>query len=144
MSLNDFKSPSETLAATFIQKVEQLLHDHGHEMRRMLEGKLVAPQSGGLLFRVGGHHGDHFASYLELFEGMTEPVAIVFPHRIVGGLATDTHVARYMVVCAKLQTGMRYGAMFDGKPFEWLVPNHPLVDGIKRTLREYQQEGVQL
>lgn len=127
-----------------MQKVETLMREHGHEMRRMLEGKLIAPQSGGLLFRLGGNLGDNFASYLELFHGMTEPVAIVFPHRIVGGIATDTHVSRYMAVVARLTTGYRYGVMFDGKPFEWLLPNNPIVDGIKRTLRAHAQEGAEV
>lgn len=140
------KSPEESITGRFLPMVENTLRSHGHEMLALCQGRLLAPDSGGLAFRLmynDAQAGGIFSAYLGMFAEMAAPLAFVWPMRITGQLATATTQTRYLAVCIKLMTGYKYAVLDAGKPLEWLDLNHPRLAPIVRLMDAFKMEGSQ-
>lgn len=140
MSKEPIKTASEDLLRKVVSEVSQL----GTSMYHMLEGRLIAHQGGSLTFRTidnrPGQGEEQFGAYVDLWDGMTPPVAIVWPQRTSGSVATGTFQARHLAVAVKLATGFRYGVVEAGRPLEWLPETHPRVFPIKRCIMQHRKE----
>lgn len=134
---------TETVAGSFMQRLERQANDQGHAWARNLEGRLLAPDSGGLNFRLNTDRaGETFATYVELFDGMTAPVALVWPMRHTGGIATSHAQSRYLAIYVRLATGDRWATLDYDKPrIEWQPATSPRVAELKRCLAACRQEG---
>lgn len=137
-----------TATAEFLAKVGRELADQGARMMNVLEGRLIAHQGGSLTFRTvdnrPGQGEAQFGAYVDLWAGMTAPVAIVWPQRSHGSVATNPHHARHLAVVVKLSTGFQYGVVDAGRSLEWLKESHSRVFQIKRCLRHHSPEELEL
>lgn len=101
-------------------------------------GKILAPDSGDLTFRLlDGPRHDTFEKYVQMFSEASAPVAIVWPMRVAGGIATTTHQSRFLAMAVKLPGARRFAVKDPQRPMEWLIIGSPRVSQILRCLNEF-------
>jgi len=135
---------TDTTASRFLDRIEQLVGSDGAAMLSNCEGRVVADQSGPLNFRLlvtPNKAGELFASYLQLFDHVAAPAAIIWPLRVSHGVATHTSQQRYLAIFVKLPTGQRFGILEPGKLLQWLPLTHPRVMPITLCMKDHRSEG---